>query len=84
MKKALKEKIYETVSTLRHLFVKIKISGDRKQSEINNLTEKGSKLETELHRCREGKKRHTKRHLSPTLPNEVVREQGYTARHLPV
>jgi len=51
MKKALKE-IYESVSTLRHLFVKLKFSGDRKQSEINNLTEKACKLETELHRCR--------------------------------
>jgi len=48
MKKVLKEKIFETVSTLRQLFVKIKISGDQKLSEINNLTKKVSKLETEL------------------------------------
>ena len=31
MRKTLKEKIYETVSTLRQLFAKIKISGDCKQ-----------------------------------------------------
>ena len=53
MRKALKEKILETVSTLRQLFVKIKISGDRKLSEINNLTKKVSKLESELQSCRE-------------------------------
>ena len=53
MKKALKEKIFETVSTLRQLFVKIKISGDRNLNEINNLTKKVSKLETELQSCRE-------------------------------
>jgi len=66
MKKALKDKIYETVSTLRHLFVKIKISGDRKQSEINNLTEKASKLETGLHRCRV---RQEEAHQTPSLAN---------------
>ena len=48
IKKALKEKIFETVSNLRQLFVKIKINGDRKLSEINNLTKKVNKLETEL------------------------------------
>jgi hypothetical protein len=53
MRKALKEKIFETVSALRQLFVKIKISGDRNLSDIDNLTKKVSKLETELKRCRE-------------------------------
>jgi hypothetical protein len=53
MKKGPKEKIFETVSTLGQLFVKIKISGDQKLSEINNLTKKVSKLETELQTCRE-------------------------------
>jgi DNA-binding protein YbaB len=52
MRKALKEKIFETLSTLGQLFVKIKISGDRKLSEINNLI-KVSKLERELQSCRE-------------------------------
>jgi len=34
-RKALKQKIFETVSTLRSLFVKLKESGDRKTSEIS-------------------------------------------------
>jgi len=38
MKKELKQKILATVSTLRALFVKLKDSGDKKTSEINNLT----------------------------------------------
>jgi len=53
MRKVLKEKIFETVSTLRQLFVKLKFSGDQKLSEVNNLTKKVSKLETELQSCRE-------------------------------
>ena len=76
MKKALKDKIYETVSTLRHLFVKIKISGDRKQSEINKLREKASKLETELRRCRV---RQEEAHQTPSLANTTERS-GQRAR----
>jgi myo-inositol-1-phosphate synthase len=53
MGKPLKEKIFEKVSTLRQLFVKLKISGDQKLSEINNLTEKVRRLETELQSCKE-------------------------------
>ena len=53
MRKVLKEKIFETVSTLRQLFVKLKVSGDQKLSEINNLTKKVSKLEAELQSCKE-------------------------------
>jgi hypothetical protein len=52
MRIALKEKIFETVSTLRQLFVKIWICGARKLSDINNLTKKVSKLQTELQSCR--------------------------------
>jgi len=48
MRKALKQKILETVSTLRALFVKIKASGNRKTSEINNLTKQVDKVESEL------------------------------------
>jgi hypothetical protein len=36
MRKTLKEKIYETVRTLRQLFAKLKISCDGKQSDIKN------------------------------------------------
>jgi len=53
MRKALKQKILETVSTLIALFVKIKASGDRKTSEINNLTKQIDKLERELKQCKE-------------------------------
>ena len=35
VRKALKQKIFETISTLRSLFVKLKDSGDRKTKEIN-------------------------------------------------
>ena len=47
MRKTLKEKIYETVSSLRQLFAKIKISSECKRSEIKDLTNKVSKLEDE-------------------------------------
>jgi len=48
MRKALKQKILETVCIFGALFVKIKASCDRKTSEINNLTKQVGKLETEL------------------------------------
>lgn len=75
MRKALKEKIFETVSTLRQLFVKIKISGDRKPSEINNLT-KVSKLERELQSCR--KKQAEVQH-APSIAN-TNEQRGQRAR----
>ena len=52
MKKTLKQKIFETVSKLRSLFVKLRASGDNKTSEINNLTKQVGKLEAELKQCR--------------------------------
>ena len=52
-RKALKEKIFQTVSTLRQLFVKLKFIGDQKLSEINNLSKKVSKLEKEIQSCGE-------------------------------
>jgi len=55
MRKALKVKILETVSTHRALFVKIKASGERKTSKIKNLTKQVDKLETELKQSREKK-----------------------------
>jgi prefoldin subunit 5 len=53
MRIALKEKMYETVSNLRQLFAKIKISSECKISEIKELTKKVSKMEDELTRCRQ-------------------------------
>jgi len=48
MKKALKQKIFETVSTLRTLFAKLKDKDDRKTKEINKLTKQVDEMGTEL------------------------------------
>ena len=37
MKKRLKQTIYETVSTLRNVFAKLKFSLDKKTAEISNM-----------------------------------------------
>ena len=66
MRKTLKEKIYETVSTLRQLFTKIKISSECKRSEIKDLTNKVSKLEDELQSCRE---KQDKAQQTPSINN---------------
>ena len=82
MRKALKEKIFETVCTLRQLFVKIKLSGDRKVSEINKLTKKVNKLETELQSCKE---KQTKVLQTPSLADNTdpgSRQQGTTSTAL--
>jgi hypothetical protein len=42
MKKALTQKIFETVRTLRSLFVKLRVSGDSKTSEINKQSRSAS------------------------------------------
>jgi len=78
MKKFLKEEIFETVSTLRQLFVKIKTSGDRKISEIDNLTLMVNKLETELQSCSE-KQAEVQQTLSITDNKE---QSGWRARLL--
>jgi chromosome segregation ATPase len=69
MRKTLKEKIYETVSTLRHLFAKINISSESKRSEIKDLTNKVNKLEDELQSYRRSKTRHSSPHLLTTQMN---------------
>ena len=48
MKKGLKQTIFETVSTLRELFVKLMATGDRKTNEISKLTEQVTKMKAEL------------------------------------
>jgi len=53
MKKALKQKIFETVSTLRTLFVKLKDKDTRKTKEINNLKKQVGETGTEIKQCRE-------------------------------
>ena len=71
MRKMLKEKIYQTVSTLRQLFSKITISCEQKTSDINNLTKKISTLEAEL---QSHKEQQHKRQQAPSIDNKV--EQG--------
>jgi hypothetical protein len=66
MRKTLKEKIYETVRTLRKLLAKIKISGDCKQSEIKELTKKVSKLEDEQQSSRQ---KQATAHPTPSIGN---------------
>ena len=48
MKKALKQKIFETVSTLRTLFAKLKDKDKWKTKEINKLTKQVDEMGTEL------------------------------------
>jgi SMC interacting uncharacterized protein involved in chromosome segregation len=52
MKKELKQTIYETVSTLRNLFVKLKNNCDVKSSKICELEAEVSKVKTELQRVK--------------------------------
>jgi 3-methyladenine DNA glycosylase Tag len=73
MGKALKEKIYQTVSTLRQLFAKIAISGEQNSSEINNLTKKISTLEAELLSYKE---KQNKRHQISSIDSKE--EKGET------
>ena len=74
MRKTLKEKIYQTLSTLTQLFSKITISGEQKSSEINNLTNKISTLEAELLSYKE---KQNKRHQTPSIDSKD--EQGEPA-----
>jgi hypothetical protein len=53
MRGTLKQQIYETVSTLRTLFAKIKDSGNKKTSEIDNLTKQVDEMKTEIKLCRD-------------------------------
>jgi len=78
MRKALKQKLLETVSTLRALFVKIKASGDRKTSEINNLTKQVDKLERELKQCKE-KERNM--HHTPSPAGATTLEGAAVTEH---
>jgi hypothetical protein len=66
MRITMKEKIYETVSTLRQLFAKLKISGECKLSEIKELTKKVSKLEDEQRSCRQ---KQSKAQQEPSIDN---------------
>ena len=64
MRKTLKQTIFETVSTLRTLFTKLKDSGNRKSSKIKELTKQVDEMETELKLCR---KKLAKEQLAPSI-----------------
>jgi hypothetical protein len=53
MKGTLKEQIYDTVSTIRTLFFKIKDNGNKKTSEIKNLTQQVEEMKAEIKLCRD-------------------------------
>ena len=52
MKKELKQTIFETVRTLRNLFVKLKDSRDGKSNTISGLEGRVAKMKAELEECR--------------------------------
>jgi len=51
MKKKLKQAIYETISALRNLFVKLKVSLNSKTVEVNKLEKQLNTMKTELKQC---------------------------------
>ena len=51
MKKGQKQTIFETVSILRELFVKLRASGDSKTNEISKLTEQVTMMKADLFQC---------------------------------
>jgi hypothetical protein len=78
MKKALKEKIFETVSSPRQLFCKLKKSSDQKSSEINNQTKRISKLEAELLSCR---RKHTEIQQLPSIASMDKQTRPREGKH---
>jgi hypothetical protein len=64
MKKELKQTIFETVSTLRSLVVKLKVSRVGKSSTNSELESRVAKMKAELEECRG---RNAKVHGSPSL-----------------
>ena len=69
MKKELKKTIFETVSNLRTLFVKLRASGDSKTSEISKLTEQITKLEAQL---QQGSDTQARGHRTPSIFGDTV------------
>jgi hypothetical protein len=82
MKKWLKQSIFETLSTLRNPFVKLRVSRGSKTTEISNLGMEVTKMKTELEKC-SGK--HAKEHRTPlsfTVQNQVTRWPRNTTCYL--
>jgi hypothetical protein len=53
MKKEFKQKIIDTVSTLRDLIVKLHVSGENKTDEISKLVKQVGELKSQLEQCRQ-------------------------------
>ena len=82
MRKTLKQKIFETVSTLRTIFAKLKDSGNRKRSDIKT-NKQIDEMGTEVTLCRD---KLAKEHRAPPLGEEMEQERKMKrgrARHLP-
>jgi hypothetical protein len=78
MKKTLKQKTFETVSTLKSLFVKLRASVDAKTSEINKVTKQVGKLEAELKQCNDMQARV---HQTLSLAGETVLDDTVARKH---
>ena len=79
MRKTLKHKIFETVRTLRTLFAKLKDSGNRKTSEIKELTKQVDEMGTELKLCSE---KLAKEHQAPSIGEAMEQEKKNEMRHV--
>ena len=77
MRKTLKQKIFDTVSTLRTLFVKLKDSGNRKTSEIHNLKKQLDEMGTEIKMCRD---KLAKAHRAPSFGEATEQEENVEKR----
>ncbi len=83
MRKTLKQKIFETVSTLRTPFAKLKYSGNRKSSKIKELTKQVDEMGTQLKLCRETL---AKEHRAPSIGEGTEQEKNIKrgrSRHPP-
>ena len=78
MKKGLKQTIFETVSTLRDLFVKLMATGDSKTNEINKLTEQVTKMKAELQQCSGTQ---AKEHRTPSIVDGRVLADTLAMEH---
>jgi len=82
MKKGLKQTIYETVSTFRNLFVKLKVSLDSKTAEISNLEKQVNTMKTQLEECCTSKAKDRGSPCHPQLGTnrDSCEESGATGR----
>ena len=78
MKKGLKQIIFETVSTLRELFAKLKATGYSKINEISKLTEQVTKTKADLQECSGTQ---AKEHRTPSIVDSTVLADTLAMEH---